>query len=108
MTENKHQNIFPLSNNNPATKWRKLDSCAGFIQQSLFEGERILKVDCKALELLAETAFYDISHYLRSDHLAQLKGILNDDGASANDRFVALDLLRNSQIAAAGVLPMCQ
>ena len=108
MNENKHQNIFPLPNINHTIKWRKLDSCGGFVQHSDFEGERILKVDCKALELLAENAFHDISHYLRSDHLAQLKAILDDDDASANDRFVALDLLRNSQIASEGVLPMCQ
>ena len=73
-----------------------------------FEGEKILKIDPSALEMLATEAFHDISHFLRSGHLEQLRGILEDPEASANDRFVALDLLRNSQIAAEGILPMCQ
>jgi fumarate hydratase class I len=73
-----------------------------------FEGEKVLKVEPAALELLSREAFHDISHFLRSGHLEQLRGILDDPEASANDRFVALDLLRNSQIAAEGVLPMCQ
>ena len=61
-----------------------------------------------ALTLLARTAFHDIAHWLRPAHLQQLRRILDDPEASANDRFVALDLLKNANIAAAGVLPMCQ
>ncbi|MCI6584559.1 MAG: fumarate hydratase [Mobiluncus sp.] len=72
------------------------------------DGRKFLKVAPEALTLLAETAFHDISHYLRTAHLEQLQKILNDPEASGNDKFVAMDLLRNANIAAAGVLPMCQ
>ncbi|MFD7507565.1 fumarate hydratase [Streptomyces sp. NPDC059850] len=72
------------------------------------DGRTFLKVDPEALRQLAAEAMHDISHYLRPDHLAQLRRILDDPEASANDRFVALDLLKNANIAAAGVLPMCQ
>ena len=71
-------------------------------------GREVLKVDVSLLEYLARVAFHDISHFLRSSHLLQLQSILDDPEASSNDRFVALDLLRNSQIAAEGILPMCQ
>lgn len=72
------------------------------------DGKKFLKVEPEALRLLAETAFHDISHYLRTAHLEQLRKILDDPEASGNDKFVAMDLLRNANIAAAGVLPMCQ
>ncbi|WP_209312378.1 fumarate hydratase [Streptomyces lonarensis] len=72
------------------------------------DGRTFLKVEPEALRRLAAEAMRDISHYLRPDHLAQLRKILDDPEASANDRFVALDLLKNANIAAAGVLPMCQ
>ena len=72
-------------------------------------GDReFLQVSPEALTLLTETAIHDISHYLRTEHLEQLAKILTDPEASANDRFVALDLLKNANIAAGGVLPMCQ
>ena len=72
-------------------------------------GDReFLQVEPSALTLLTETAIHDISHYLRSEHLAQLAKILKDPESSANDRFVALDLLKNANIAAGGILPMCQ
>lgn len=69
---------------------------------------RFLKVDPAALTLLTEEAMRDIAHLLRPGHLQQLANILKDPEASANDRFVALDLLQNASIAAGGVLPMCQ
>ena len=72
------------------------------------DGRTFLKVAPEALQKLAAEAMHDISHYLRPEHLAQLRKILDDPEASANDRFVALDLLKNANIAAAGVLPMCQ
>ena len=72
------------------------------------DGATFLRVAPAALELLAETAVHDISHYLRTAHLAQLRKILDDPEASDNDKFVALDLLKNANISAAGVLPMCQ
>ncbi len=71
-------------------------------------GRTFLQVEPEALRLLARTAMRDISHLLRPAHLAQLARILDDPEASANDRFVALDLLKNANIAAGGVLPMCQ
>jgi fumarate hydratase class I len=71
-------------------------------------GRTFLQVEPEALRLLAETAIHDIQHLLRPGHLAQLRAILDDPEASPNDRFVALDLLKNANIAAGGVLPMCQ
>jgi len=71
-------------------------------------GHRFVQVEPEALRLLTETAMHDISHYLRTAHLAQLRRIIDDPEASPNDRFVALDLLKNANIAAGGVLPMCQ
>jgi len=73
-----------------------------------FESRRIVKVASEALTLLARQAFIDSAHLLRSGHLAQLRAILDDPEASANDKFVAFDLLKNANIAAGGVLPMCQ
>jgi fumarate hydratase, class I len=71
-------------------------------------GRRFLEVEPEALRLLSETAMHDIAHLLRPGHLQQLARILDDPDASPNDRFVALDLLKNANIAAGGVLPMCQ
>jgi fumarate hydratase class I len=71
-------------------------------------GRTFLTVDPEALRVLTETAMHDIAHYLRPGHLRQLRNILDDPDASPNDRFVALDLLKNANIAAGGVLPMCQ
>lgn len=67
-----------------------------------------LNVEPQVLEQIAFEAIHDISHYLRSDHLAQLRSIIDDPEASPNDRFVAIDLLKNANISAGGVLPMCQ
>ncbi|MGC7097832.1 fumarate hydratase [Amycolatopsis lurida] len=71
-------------------------------------GKKFLEVDPAALTQLARTAITDIQHLLRSSHLAQLRSIVDDPEASGNDRFVAMDLLRNAAISAGGVLPMCQ
>ncbi|GAB3448793.1 fumarate hydratase [Phycicoccus ginsengisoli] len=71
-------------------------------------GRTFLQVEPEALRTLTETAMHDIAHYLRPAHLAQLRGIIDDPEASNNDKFVALDLLKNANIAAGGVLPMCQ
>ncbi|MFZ2238998.1 MAG: fumarate hydratase [Gordonia amarae] len=72
------------------------------------DGRTFLKVAPEALQKLTEAAIHDISHYLRPAHLAQLRKIIDDPDASGNDRFVALDLLKNVNISAGGVLPMCQ
>ena len=88
------------------TKYRLLTK-AGVRVEKLGD-KQFLHVTAEALTLLTETAMHDISHYLRSEHLQQLSKILSDPEASANDRFVALDLLKNANIAAGGILPMCQ
>ena len=77
---------------------------------STFEanGQTFLQVDPEALQTLTAEAMHDIAHYLRPAHLAQLRKIIDDPEASGNDRFVALDLLKNVNISAGGVLPMCQ
>ena len=68
----------------------------------------VLEVDGSALEKLAYEAYREVNYFLRSEHLAQLRKILDDPEASGNDRYVALDLLKNANIAAGRVLPMCQ
>jgi fumarate hydratase class I len=104
MSDYDHHEMFPLGQ--VTTPWRKLSG--DYVETAEFEGRTVLKVDPEALSLLAAEAFKDISHLLRPGHLEQLAGILDDDEASDNDRFVALDLLKNANIAAGGVLPMCQ
>jgi fumarate hydratase class I len=96
--------MFPLGPN--ATPWRKLD-IAG-VSTSTCDGQTVLRIKPDALSELAFQAYKDVSHLLRPGHLQQLRRILDDPEASANDRFVALDLLKNASISAGGVLPMCQ
>ena len=72
------------------------------------DGQTFLKVDPAAIQRLTAEAMHDISHFLRPAHLRQLRRIIDDPEASGNDRFVALDLLKNVNISAGGVLPMCQ
>ena len=72
------------------------------------DGRTFLKIAPEVFEKLAEVAMHDIAHYLRPAHLSQLRKIMDDPEASDNDKFVALDLLKNANIAAGGVLPMCQ
>jgi len=96
--------LFPLEE--AVVPWRALEG--DFVGAAECEGQPMLRVDPTALEALAREAFRDSAHLLRPGHLAQLRAILDDPEASPNDRFVALDLLRNASIAAEGVLPMCQ
>ena len=70
--------------------------------------KEFLQIEPSALELLTSEAIHDINHYLRAEHLQQLTNIVKDPEASPNDRFVAIDLLKNANIAAGGILPMCQ
>ncbi len=79
-----------------------------YVSLDTFRGEDVLLVEPEALRLLSEQAFMDINHLLRPAHLKQLAAILEDPEATDNDRFVAYDLLKNANIAAGGVLPMCQ
>ena len=89
------------------TVYRKLTNDGVRLTQDA-SGRSFLEVDPEVLTLLTETAFHDISFYLRTAHLTQLRAIVGDPEASDNDKFVALDLLKNAAIAAGGVLPMCQ
>lgn len=99
-----YQPMFPTAPRN--TPWRKLTGDHVRVVEA--DGEQVLRVAPEALELLAKEAMHDIAHFLRPGHLQQLRDILEDPEASSNDRFVALDLLKNANISASGVLPMCQ
>jgi len=96
--------MFPLGED--TTPYRKLDIDG--VSAIEVEGKTVLKVSAAALSELAFEAFKDVSHLLRPAHLAQLAKILQDGEASENDRYVAMEFLKNANIAAAGILPMCQ
>jgi fumarate hydratase class I len=96
--------MYPLGPDQ--TTWKQLP-IAG-VTTAICDGRTMLRVAPDALSELAFQAYRDVSHLLRPGHLKQLRAILDDPEASANDRFVALDLLKNANIAAGGVLPMCQ
>lgn len=104
MSDYVHHTMFPLGADE--TPYRKLTS--DYVTVTEFEGKEIIKVDPEAIKMMTFEAFKDISHLLRPGHLQQLSNILSDPEASDNDRFVAYDLLKNANIAAGGVLPMCQ
>ncbi len=108
MNEFVHKPLFDLGASRGAdeTPYRRLD--AGEVAMETVDGRGILKVGPEALPMLAEQAMRDTAHLLRPGHLRQLASILDDTEASDNDRFVALELLKNANIAAGGVLPMCQ
>ena len=103
-----YNNLFPLGPD--TTQYRRVAEGreAELVQVEQVAGRKVLVIKDQALALLAEEGFRDINHYLRPAHLQQLRNILDDPEASANDRFVALEYLKNASIAAAGVLPMCQ
>jgi fumarate hydratase class I len=99
-----YQDPLPLGPDD--TVYRQLSTDG--ITTTTFEGKPILKVAPAALTYLAREAFHDTNFFLRPKHLAQVAAILTDPEASANDRYVALTLLKNAEIAARGILPMCQ
>jgi fumarate hydratase class I len=99
-----HTELLPLGDD--GTQYR-LVTRDGVSVESTSLGD-FVRVDASAITRLTAEAMRDIAHFLRADHLQQLADILRDPEASANDRFVALDLLKNASIAAGGVLPMCQ
>ncbi|MEL6504432.1 MAG: fumarate hydratase [Pseudomonadota bacterium] len=101
---NAHVDLFPLGKDE--TPYRKLTS--DYVSTVDVAGQEFLKIEPEAIRLLSEEAFADINHLLRPGHLRQLAHILEDPEATQNDRFVAFDLLKNANIAAGGVLPMCQ
>lgn len=104
MTDFAYHKPFPLGPDK--TEYRHLGSEG--IEVTEFEGETILKVSPEAITRLANEAVKDISFMLRPSHLQQVAAILDDEEATDNDRMVALTLLRNAEIAARGILPMCQ
>ncbi len=106
MPEFSFSELLAIDHRHRDTPWRLLRTEG--IRTLEAAGRRFLEVDPEVLTALAREAFQDISHLLRPAHLAQLAAILEDPEASANDRFVALDLLKNACIAAGGTLPMCQ
>ena len=104
MSDFVYQDLLPLGDDE--TPYRRVgEEGVSTVETSV---GRFLRVEPRALTLLSATAMFEIAHFLRPGHLAQLRAILDDPEASGNDRFVALDLLRNANIAAGGVLPSCQ
>ena len=99
-----YQSLLPLGED--TTPYRLITSDHVKLEQAF--GQQFLRVEAEALRRLSSAAMRDIAHLLRPGHLGQLRRILDDPEASDNDRFVALDLLKNANIAAGGVLPMCQ
>ncbi len=99
-----YEDLLPIGPD--TTQYRKISSDG--VSTFTAEGMEFLKVSPEAIANLTEVAIHDISHYLRSEHLQQLQNILKDPESSPNDRFVAIDLLKNANISAGGVLPMCQ
>ncbi|MGI8526430.1 MAG: fumarate hydratase, partial [Pseudolabrys sp.] len=100
----KHTPLFPLGQDD--TQYRLISKDGVRIEKVM--GQDVLVVEREALRALSEAAFTDINHLLRTSHLKQLRAILDDPEASANDKFVAYDFLKNANISAGGVLPMCQ
>ncbi len=99
-----HHELLPLGSDE--TPYRHLTP--DFVSTGTFEGREILKVDSAGFTLLADQAIRDSAHLLRPEHLGQLRKILDDPEASDNDRFVAMEMLKNANISAGGILPMCQ
>ena len=99
-----YQDLLPIGEDK--TEYRLLSSEG--ISTFTAEGREFLKVSPSAISNLTQVAIHDISHYLRAEHLQQLANILKDPESSPNDRFVAIDLLKNANISAGGILPMCQ
>lgn len=99
-----YQPMFELGADD--TEYRLLTKEYVSVQQ--FDSQDVLKVEPEALTLLASQAFHDINFFLRPAHLRQVAAILDDPDASENDRMVALTLLKNADVASAGVLPFCQ
>jgi len=104
MIEFKYQNLFPLGKDE--TKYRLLTK--DYVSVAGFDGGEILKISPDGLEFLANRAMHDVSFMLRTAHLEKLASVLNDPEASSNDVAVALALLRNAEVAAQGILPLCQ
>ena len=99
-----HVELLPLGVDD--TPYKKLTE--DYVSEVNLGNRTFLEIEAEGIRLLAEQAFMDINHLLRPGHLQQLASILEDEEATSNDRFVAFDLLKNANIAAGGILPMCQ
>ncbi|MFO0552839.1 MAG: fumarate hydratase [Polyangiaceae bacterium] len=108
MSEFTYTDLLPIPKHDAPYRRLTQDGVSTFEAARGGETRTFVEVDPSALTTLAREAMHDIAHFLRPGHLAQLRAILDDNEASPNDKFVALDLLKNANIAAAGVLPMCQ
>lgn len=104
MSDTVYHDMFPLGED--TTDYRKLTS--DYVSTIDVDGKEVLKVDPEAIRLLTKEAFKEISHKLRPAHMKQVAAILDDPEASDNDRFVAMEMIKNAVIAADGVLPLCQ
>ena len=104
MAEFKYTDMLPSGEHNPEFRLVTKEG----ISTTTVDGRTFLTIEPEVLRKVAYEAIHDISHMLRTSHLQQLRRIIDDPEASPNDRFVALDLIKNANIAAGGVLPMCQ
>jgi len=104
MNDYEHHEMIPLGEDETPYQLLSTD----YVSTGTFEGQEILKVETEGLSMLADRAIRDSAHLLRPGHLKQLNQILDDPEASDNDRFVAIEMLKNANIAAGGILPMCQ
>lgn len=104
MAEFIYQEMFPLGSDTTAYELLTND----YVYPSSFEGTDIIKISADGLTLLSETAFKKVAHLYRSSHLESLSKILKDPESSDNDRYVALEMLKNAVISAEGIFPMCQ
>lgn len=97
--------LFPLTEDD-TTAYTRIST--DYVETGHFNGQHLVLVAQEGLRFLAKEAMRDVSHLLRPGHLAQLRAIIDDPKASANDRFVAIEMLKNANVAAGGVLPLCQ
>jgi fumarate hydratase, class I len=104
MVDFQYQEMFPLEKDD--TEYRLLTQ--DHVSVNSFEGKNIVQIQPEGLTLLAQTALEDVSHRLRTRHLKQLKAVADDAYTSNNDRYVALELIKNAVIAADGIFPLCQ
>ena len=104
VTKDKLSNIFDINDDN--VNYEKIFDAK--FEKVKVKNKNYLLINQKTIEILAERAFFEISHYLRPSHLKKLQNILKDNDASDNDKYVAITLLKNANVAAGGILPMCQ
>ncbi len=104
MVEFAYQDMFPMGED--TTEYRLINK--SFVSTDTFNGTEILKIQRDGLALLSEQAFRDVAHLLRPAHMKLLANIINDTESSDNDKFVALELIKNAVISSEGIFPMCQ